>query len=206
MGGAPSALQARTDEASMNLQLSEEQELLRETFAQLFASESSPERVRAAEPLGFDEGLWKHLAETGAIGIRVPEAAGGAEASLLDAALLAEEAGRHVVSGPLFESIVACRTLAALGDATAGDYLRRALEGSAIVSLALNPAASESAQLVSGGSVADAVLGLDGEELVLVESGEKSERLPNQGASALSHWNLSDSGATGGRHVLACGV
>ena len=49
----------------MNLGLSEEQELLRDTFARLFAAESSPERVRAAEPSGFDTALWKTLADAG---------------------------------------------------------------------------------------------------------------------------------------------
>ena len=52
----------------MNLALSAEQELLRDTFERLFAAESSPERVRQAEPLGFDASLWKTLAETDAIG------------------------------------------------------------------------------------------------------------------------------------------
>jgi hypothetical protein len=38
-------------EESMNLGLSEEQELLRTTFAELFAAESSCDRVRAAPEL-----------------------------------------------------------------------------------------------------------------------------------------------------------
>jgi alkylation response protein AidB-like acyl-CoA dehydrogenase len=188
----------------MNLALSEEQELLRETFAQLFASESSPDRVRAAEALGFDDGLWKQLVETGAIGIRVPETAGGAGASLLDAALLAEEAGRHLVSGPLLECIVACRALSEIDDPSARSCLDRALEGTAIVSLALHADAGDR-QLIAGGAVADVVLGLDGTELVLVERGQRSDSLPNQGASALNHWSLSASSASGVRHVLARG-
>lgn len=84
----------------MNLHLSEDQELLRTTFAELFAAESSSERVRAAEPLGFDPGLWKTLIETQVAGIRVPEAQGGPGASLLEAALVAEQAGRHLASAP----------------------------------------------------------------------------------------------------------
>ena len=38
----------------MNLAFTKEQELLRDTFVDLFASESSPERVRRAEDSGFD--------------------------------------------------------------------------------------------------------------------------------------------------------
>ena len=110
----------------MNLRLSEEQELLRESFEELFAAESSPERVRAAEPLGFDAGLWKQLVETGAAFMRVPEALGGSDAGLLDAALVCELAGRHLASAPLAESIAATRLLAAIP----GEAARAALERS----------------------------------------------------------------------------
>src|ERR1700752_1001143 len=90
---------------AMQLGLNENQELLQRTFAELFAAESSPERVRAAEATGFDPGLWKHLIETGAIGIRVPETLGGSGAGLHDAAVLAEQAGRALASAPLAEAI-----------------------------------------------------------------------------------------------------
>src|SRR5258705_11171483 len=98
---------ADREESPMQLGLTEEQELLQRTFAELFAAESSPERVRAAEATGFDPGLWKHLIETGAIGIRVPEALGGSSAGLHDAAILAEQAGRALASVPLVEAICA---------------------------------------------------------------------------------------------------
>src|SRR5262245_60322686 len=98
----------------MQLGLTEEQELLQRTFADLFSAESTPERVRAAEPAGFDPGLWKHLVETGALGIRVPERLGGAGAGLVDAAVLAEEAGRALASAPLVEAIVVAGLLAKL--------------------------------------------------------------------------------------------
>ena len=79
----------------MHLELSEEQQLLVEGFERLFEAESNPTRVRAAEDAGFDASLWKLLAETGALGLRVPESAGGAGASLHDAVLVAETAGRR---------------------------------------------------------------------------------------------------------------
>ena len=41
----------------MNLALTQEQALLRDTCAKLFATESSPERVRLAEQSGFDAEL-----------------------------------------------------------------------------------------------------------------------------------------------------
>ena len=89
----------------MHLELSEEQQLLRDTFDQLFGTESSPDRVRAAESSGFDKALWQQLIETGALGIRVPESAGGVGGTLLEAAVVAEQAGRHLATGPVIESI-----------------------------------------------------------------------------------------------------
>jgi len=152
----------------MNLQLSDEQELLRESFEELFAAESSPERVRSAEPLGFDAGLWKQLVETGAAFMRVPEARGGSGAGLLEAALVCELAGRHLASAPLAESIAASRLLGELP----GDAARAALEavvaGVSIPTLAVAEPWDGEEPLVPGGAVADWVLGLDGDALVLV--------------------------------------
>jgi alkylation response protein AidB-like acyl-CoA dehydrogenase len=188
----------------MHLELSEEQQLLRDTFDQLFAAESSPDRVRAAEARGFDPALWKQLVETGALGIRVPEEAGGAGGSLLEASLLAEQAGRHLATGPLVESIVACSALASLEDGAARALLARAIAGDAVVSFALAPQCGSAAPLVPGGAVATAVLGIHEDALVLVSRETAPEALPNLGAEALARWDLS---ATDGqtRAVLATG-
>lgn len=84
----------------MDLTFSAEQQLLRDTCARLFASESSPARVRAAEASGFDAGLWQHVVELGINLLRTPAAQGGSDMGLLEAALVAEEAGRHLASIP----------------------------------------------------------------------------------------------------------
>src|ERR1700722_14633440 len=99
----------------MRLGLSEEQILLRESFARLLRVESTPARVRAAEPLGHDPALWTSLVAFGIPAMRVPEAAGGGGMSLFAPALIAEEAGPHLVPAPLIESIVTARLLAELG-------------------------------------------------------------------------------------------
>jgi alkylation response protein AidB-like acyl-CoA dehydrogenase len=184
----------------MNLHLSEEQTLLQTTFAELFATESSCERVRAAEPLGHDPALWKTLIETEVVGIRVPEALGGSGASLLEAALVAEQAGRHLASAPLVEAIVASHLLSGLEAPVTRDWLARSLSGSSLVSFALF--AGGESQLVPGGAVADAIVGLDGDELVLVEKDSDTSPASNLGSSPLARWSLAD-GA--GRSVLASG-
>ena len=61
-----------------------ERDALRDVFEGFFAKECGPERVRAAEPLGFDERLWAQLAELG-----VPAMASGGDAALADLAVVA---------------------------------------------------------------------------------------------------------------------
>ena len=75
---------APSNRRALDLRLSPEQDQLVEAFAGLFAKESSPEDVRAAEPLGFDADLWDHLIEQGIVAMAVGEDVGGWGASLLD--------------------------------------------------------------------------------------------------------------------------
>jgi hypothetical protein len=79
----------RTD--IVDLALTDERQALVGSSAQLLAEQSTPERVRAAEPVGFDPSLSAALAEVGAVAIGVPEARGGWGASLLDLGLVAEQ-------------------------------------------------------------------------------------------------------------------
>ena len=123
----------------MNLGLSEEQKLLRESFAKLMRAESTPARIRAAEPLGYDPELWTSLVAFGIPAMRVPEAAGGSDMSLLDAALIAEEAGRNLAPAPVIESIVAARLLAELGGEGLA-WCDKVVAGEVIVVLALHEA------------------------------------------------------------------
>ena len=159
----------------MNLGLSEEQELFRDTFARLFAAESSPERVRAAEPSGFDAALWKTLADADALGLRVPEAHGGSGAGLFEAVLLAEQAGRHLASAPLIEGLVATAALARADAPLAHELLGRALtgrRGGHDRPAGASPTVRRNSS--RAGAVADAVVGLDGDALVLVTRGDES--------------------------------
>src|SRR5436190_5204756 len=60
--------------------LSSDQEAVRDAFAEFFRNECPSERVRAAEPLGYDEKLWRQLADMGAASMGLPEQVGGAVA------------------------------------------------------------------------------------------------------------------------------
>jgi 3-oxochol-4-en-24-oyl-CoA dehydrogenase len=152
----------------MNLGLSEDQELMRDTFARFLSEQSSMTRVRAAMPSGFDRVLWAGLADLGAFSLRVPEAAGGMGLGLLDAALLMEEVGRTLASGPVAEGLIAARVLALIGSRDGGELLDRVLSGRSIVTVALHDLASNPVQWVPGGAVADAVIARHGEDIVLL--------------------------------------
>ena len=155
----------------MNFDLTDEQEMVRETFARFLDENSSMSRVRAAMSAesgasGFDPALWRGLAELGAFAMRVPESAGGMGMGLFEAALLMEEAGRTLASGPLAEALVAARLLGELG--ADENLLERVIAGEAVVTIALADIAQHPLQWVAGGLVADAVIARRGAEIVLV--------------------------------------
>ena len=161
----------------MNFQLTEDQEMMREMFARFLDENSSMARVRAAAPSGFDAGLWKGLAQQGALSIRVPEDAGGLGMGIFDAALLMDEAGRTLVSGPLAETLVAARLLATIGGVGVWP-MDKLLSGESVVTLAMHDIAAQPKQWVAGGLVANAVIARRGNQVVLVtvpESARKAE-------------------------------
>ena len=150
----------------MDLALSEDQQSIKEAFANFFAKESPPEKVREAEPIGFDDTMWRRLVDTGAVAMGVPEAAGGGGSGLLDVAIVVEEFGRRVAPVPLVEAAVAARLLSNR-PTPAGDWLARAVDGQALVTLALHPAIDGVARLAPAGAVADGLIALDGDDLVV---------------------------------------
>lgn len=177
----------------MDLSLPEEQQILRDTFSQLFAEESSPDRVRAAESEGFDAALWKQLVETGALAIRVPEAAGGAGASLFDAVLLAEQVGRHLATGPILETIAVASALAPLDSPAAQKLVGEIVEGGRVASLALSPLSGPRV-LVSGGAAVNVALALEGDVLIALEAPVDVRAMPSLGGAALAEWEVSAAG------------
>ncbi|HLG91529.1 MAG TPA: acyl-CoA dehydrogenase family protein, partial [Acidimicrobiales bacterium] len=147
----------------MDLELSPSQEELVRAFSACLAKESSPERVRQAEPLGFDPGLWRRLADMGVPSLAVPEAAGGGGGGLLEAALVCEAAGRHLAPAPVVESLAAARALAGAG-LLAGPAGEGVASGRAVATLALGPGLP---QLVPAGAVAEVVVGRQGPDLAV---------------------------------------
>jgi alkylation response protein AidB-like acyl-CoA dehydrogenase len=180
----------------MQLEPSSDQRIMRDTFARFLDAESSIARVRAARPRGFDADLWAGLGAQGALAIRVPEAAGGLELGLFDAALLMEEAGRTLVSGPLAETIVAARLLARLDPGDATGLREPVAAGEKVLTLAMRDVADEPMQLVAGGAVAAAVLARRGDQVLLVVPRERTgEAEPTLASTPIGRLRL-DEGET----------
>jgi alkylation response protein AidB-like acyl-CoA dehydrogenase len=169
----------------MDLALDDDQQAVEELFDGFFQNECPSDRVRKAEPLGFDADLWRRFAATGASGMGLPEEFGGGGASVLDAALVAEIAGRSVAPLPFVEHFVASRLLARCGAADP------ALAGAdAIATLALHPLAGEEARLVPAGAVATHVLAVVGGDLVLGRDDPPGRASANFASSPLADRRL----------------
>jgi len=166
----------------MRLSLDADQRAIVDSFEAFFARESSPARVRAAEPTGFDAQLWRALVRVGAPGIAVATELGGGGGSLLDSALVAEQYGRRLAPAPLVESSVSLRMVAQCADV--GANIARVLEGAETLTLALHPAQSGLCRLVPWGAIADRVVVLDGDALLLVQPTSRSPQI-GLGAEAL---------------------
>ncbi|MGK2950676.1 MAG: acyl-CoA dehydrogenase [Acidimicrobiales bacterium] len=147
----------------MDLSFTPDQDALREAAVRLYAKESHGERVREAEPTGFDPVLWDSVVQMGLPAMALPEAAGGADASLTDLAAAVEVHGAHLGSVPLVESAVAARLLARFPEAA--ELLATVVDGAA-ASLALHPAVDAVARIVPGAAVAQVVVALRGGDLV----------------------------------------
>lgn len=161
----------------MNFELSSDQRMMSETFARFLDEQSSTERVRAAmAQQGFDAAMWQGLAELGAFSLRVPEEQGGLGLGLMDAAVLMEEAGRTLVSGPLADTLVAARLLAVLAAESQAELLEALLMGQAVVGLAYHNVAEQPRQWIAGGAVASAVIARDGDEIALYTLAEGEDR------------------------------
>jgi len=96
----------------MDLKFSEEQEILREMVRGVCREYAPLEIVRECEDdaTGYPSEFWKQLAELDLLGLTLPEAYGGSEQSLLEAAIVYEECGYALAPSPHFVSSVMSAT------------------------------------------------------------------------------------------------
>jgi len=104
----------------MDFTWNDEQRELRDLARTILAERSTHDRLKeleAASATVFDRQLWKTLAESGLLGINVPEGNGGAGLGLLGLLPLLEEIGRHTAAVPFVATAVgAVAPLVEFGD------------------------------------------------------------------------------------------
>jgi 3-oxochol-4-en-24-oyl-CoA dehydrogenase len=169
----------------MQLSLPQDSIPVKEMFERFFATESTPARVRAAEPVGFDAELWKELVALEVPFMRLSADAGGSEMSLFDACLMMEQAGRRLAPAPLAESLVALRIIGEVGGQVGRDWIAKVRDGGAVLTLALRSVEDGKPQLVPGAAVADGILTFDGTDLAIELPGPERNVPLTLGGAAL---------------------
>ncbi|MCU7728052.1 acyl-CoA/acyl-ACP dehydrogenase [Actinoplanes sp. KI2] len=147
--------------------MSEEHRALRDAVRGLLAG--YPARAAIEQPAGYDAGLWQRLCkEIGVAGLAVPEAYGGAGATLLESHIVLAEWGRQLTPGPLLGSVLVTQALLRAGDE---ELLPALCAGDRIAALAWQGEFSaDPAGRISG--AADQVMDAEAAEILLVASGD----------------------------------
>src|SRR5947207_6789016 len=110
----------------MDFELTDDQVALQEGVRAVLDGRFSLDDVRAIEAAGhLDRARWQELGETGVFSLTLPEADGGLELGVSEAALVFEELGRALVPGPLVATLLAAPFVdgAATGEACVGLFV-----------------------------------------------------------------------------------
>ncbi|MBV9292909.1 MAG: acyl-CoA/acyl-ACP dehydrogenase [Frankiales bacterium] len=171
----------------MNTSLDETQVAVRDVAADVFGRRTDPARVEKVEATAdrFDRELWTAIAETGLLGVVVPEESGGLGLGAVELVLVLEQWGRSVAPVPFPATLLASWLLASQGDdAQRSRWLPEVLSGSAVVAVA-SPASTVDVRVADGrldgtavgvawAHVAGALLLPVGEEVYLVDLSDDS--------------------------------
>ncbi len=137
---------------------------------------------QADEPL---PAFWKELASLGWLGLAVPEEFGGEGAGLGELAVVLEELGRVVAPGPFLPTVLASAILVEAGSAELkASLLPGLVDGSKVGAVGL-AAVEENGRvtddLVLGGGLADVVLLVVGDDVVVVDAATTERQIPKAG-------------------------
>jgi alkylation response protein AidB-like acyl-CoA dehydrogenase len=123
----------------MRFDLTEEQEMVRETARRFLENEAPLAAVRKAfdDPEGFSRALWQQQCELGWAALAAPDSAGGFTASgnrAQDLAIIAEELGRLIGAGPFASTAIVLDALGHAGDgADVQSVIERAIAGEIVL-------------------------------------------------------------------------
>ncbi len=139
----------------MDFRLSPEQTDLRELTSKILSERVTNEshKAAAASEHGLDLDLWRVLADSGIVGISMPESVGGGGYGVLEAAVVLEEVGRATAPVPAFGVLVAGIALGKFGGEA---FLDGVASGERIVTVALTEptgSAYEPTAVVTDGAI-----------------------------------------------------
>lgn len=120
-------------------EMDEEIRLIRDSAAVFVQRGAIPERIRKlhGSPIGFSREVWQEMADSGWLGIMVPESEGGLGLGLRPLTAVLEELGRGPAPEPLAAAGLAIRTLVASENKqTRGELLPRIVSGEILPALA----------------------------------------------------------------------
>ena len=125
----------------MDLDLTEEQEMLRTMARDFLAKECPKTLVRELEDdeKGYSPDLWRKMADLGWMGLVLPEEYGGMDMEYMDLIILLQEMGRNILPGPYFSTVLlgSMPILWSGTDAQKKELLPKIAGGDTIVTMAI---------------------------------------------------------------------
>ena len=126
----------------MDIELSEQQEMMRKVARDFLATECPKSLVRNMEDdaVCHPAALWQKMVDLGWHGLAFPEEYGGGGGTFLDLAVLLEEMGRACLPGPFFSTIVlgGLPVLDLGNEQQKREILPQVARGALVITLALN--------------------------------------------------------------------
>ncbi|MEV3853321.1 acyl-CoA dehydrogenase [Streptomyces sp. NPDC050095] len=165
----------------MGIAITQEQRELADAVRGWIARAVPPDEVRklldAPAAPGHRPPFWDALAGQGLLGVHLPEAYGGGGGTLLDLAVVVEEAGRAALPGPYLGSALAAEVLRRAG---LGQLAGAVADGRRIAAVAFGPgglsAVAGPEGLILDGAAPPVLTGADADLLVLAaESAESAD-------------------------------
>ena len=122
----------------MDFELNDDQTSIAELAAKILGDICAPDALRAHEQSGEPtmKAAWDALATADLLGVALPESAGGGGYGVLEAALIAEQVGRHVAPVPFNPTMAGALLLASVGGHD--ELLRGVVAGEVVLAPALS--------------------------------------------------------------------
>ena len=125
----------------MNLDFSEEQDMLRNSARQFVSTECNKAKVRELEKSkeGYSPEIWRKMADLGWFGLMIPDKYNGMGMGLLDLMVVFEEIGKNILPSPfLVNTALATPPIVEAGsEAMKAEYLPKIAAGELILTMAL---------------------------------------------------------------------